>query len=72
MTTPDSWHREGEAILAREQGREPSRPIHTVRGVAIGPEGVPYGTTHDMDCSACVASGASFEATPRSEAYWSS
>ena len=45
---------------------------HTVRGAPIGPEGVPYGTKHDMNCPACIASGASFTASPRSETYWSS
>lgn len=46
------------------------RPVHTVRGKAIGPEGVPYGTTHDMDCPACQ--GTPFTASPRSETYWAS
>lgn len=48
----------------------PAAPVHTVRGRAIGPEGVPYGTTHDMDCPACQ--GTPFTASPRSETYWAS
>jgi hypothetical protein len=45
-------------------------PIHTVRGKPIGPEGAPYGTTHDMDCPSCQDTP--FTASPRSETYWSS
>lgn len=45
-------------------------PIHTVRGLPIPAEGLPYGTTHDMDCPACQ--GTSFTASPRSETYWAS
>jgi hypothetical protein len=48
----------------------PPKPVHTVRGKPIGPEGVPYGTTHDYECPACQ--GTSFTASPRSETYWSS
>ncbi len=44
---------------------------HTVRG-ETSENGWPYGVTHDMDCPACLASGASFTASPRSETYWSS
>lgn len=44
--------------------------VHTSRGKVIGPEGLPYGTTHDMDCPGCE--GTPFTASPRSEAYWSS
>ena len=46
------------------------QPRHTVGGKVIGPEGVPYGTTHDMLCPGCQ--GTSFTASPRSETYWSS
>ena len=45
-------------------------PKHTVGGKSDGPW--PYGTTHDYDCPACLASGSSFTASPRSETYWSS
>lgn len=31
-----------------------------------------YGRTHTGNCPACVASGASFTASPMSETYWSS
>ncbi len=48
----------------------PAKPVHTVHGKAIGPEGVPYGTTHDMDCPACQDTP--FTASPRSETYWAS
>jgi hypothetical protein len=44
---------------------------HTVNG-KTSDEGWPYGTTHDYTCPACVASGSSFLASPRSETYWSS
>lgn len=44
---------------------------HTVRG-QTSTTGWPYGTPHDYDCPACVASGTSFTASPRSETYWSS
>jgi hypothetical protein len=46
-------------------------PVHTVGG-KTSVEGWPYGTTHDADCPACVASGSSFTASPRSETYWAS
>lgn len=51
-------------------------PVHTVRGEVIGdpdgpyPDGVPYGTTHDMDCPGCQ--DIPFLASPRSETYWAS
>lgn len=46
-------------------------PSHTYRGgTPIPTTGVPYGTTHDMGCPACVASGLPFESTPRSETFW--
>lgn len=48
-----------------------SEPVHTIRHEPIGPEGAPYGATHDNDCPACVANGAPWGADPRSEAYWS-
>lgn len=44
--------------------------VHTVRGEPIGPEGAPYGTTHDMSCPGCQSTP--FTASPRSETYWSS
>jgi len=44
--------------------------VHTVRGLPIGPEGVAYGTTHDMSCPACQDTP--FTASPRSETYWAS
>lgn len=44
--------------------------VHTVRGLPIPPEGLPYGTTHDMNCPGCA--GTPFLASPRSETYWSS
>lgn len=50
---------------------KPVEPRHTVRG-QTSDEGWAYGTTHDMDCPACVASGSSFLASPRSETYWAS
>lgn len=46
-------------------------PRHTVGG-KTSDNGWPYGTTHDMDCPACVASGSSFTTSPRSETYWAS
>ena len=47
-------------------------PTHTYRrGQPIPLTGVPYGTTHDRDCPACEANGASWGCDPRSEAYWS-
>jgi len=46
------------------------RPLHTVRGEPIGPDGVPYGTTHDYDCPGCA--GTAYTASPRSETYWAS
>lgn len=49
---------------------EENRPIHTVRGEPIPPEGLPYGTLHDMDCPACKDKP--FMLTPRSESYWAS
>ena len=49
---------------------EPARPVHTVRGKVIGPEGSPYGVTHDSDCPGCIDTP--FTASPRSETYWSS
>ena len=58
----------GEARLADSPPVQ--RPVHTVRGAPIGPEGVPYGTTHDMDCPGCE--GTSFLTSPRSETYWAS
>lgn len=48
----------------------PVSDTHTVRGKPIGPEGVPYGTTHDMDCPGCA--GTPYLLSPRSETYWSS
>jgi hypothetical protein len=47
-----------------------STPVHTVRGHAIGPEGVPYGTNHDMDCPGCA--NTPFSLSPRSDHYWQS
>lgn len=48
-------------------------PPHTIGGKAIGADNPgEYGRTHDGDCPACVASGASFTASPRSETYWAS
>lgn len=44
--------------------------VHTVRGKVIGPEGSPYGVTHDMTCPGCQDTP--FTASPRSESYWSS
>lgn len=61
------------SIHDRRDGRDIFRVIgrpHTVRGQTAGPEGWPYGTTHDMDCPGCQ--GTSFTASPRSETYWSS
>ena len=49
---------------------EAAQPKHTRYGRADGPW--PYGATHDFDCPACVASGASYTSSPRSETYWSS
>ena len=46
------------------------KTVHTVRGKPIGPEGSPYGVTHDYDCPGCE--GTSYTASPRSETYWSS
>ena len=72
------WIALGEAIHAITGMRqdlvlmqpEPAKPVHTVRGKVIGPEGSPYGVTHDMDCPGCKDT--SFTASPRSETYWSS
>jgi hypothetical protein len=61
---------EVRALVADLAERIPAEPKHTRNGKADGPW--PYGTTHDMDCPACVASGSSFTASPRSETYWSS
>ena len=47
------------------------KPKHTVRG-KTSDTGWPYGTTHDMDCPACLVAGSSFLTSPRSETYWSS
>ena len=57
------------AIL--EEVRAAETPKHTVRG-QTSEDGWPYGTRHDVDCPACLASGASFTASPRSESYWAS
>lgn len=57
-----------EAIRILQSTRD---QFHTVKG-KTSETGWPYGTTHDMDCPACVASGSSFTASPRSETYWSS
>ena len=69
-------HREARLHLDRADNLEldeslAARVRHTVRG-ETSEVGWPYGTTHDMDCPACVASGSSFSASPRSETYWSS
>ncbi len=44
---------------------------HTVGG-KTSTEGWAYGTTHDMACPACLASGSSYTSSPRSETYWAS
>ena len=50
--------------------------VHTVGGIVIGThgtkyaDGIPYGTTHDMDCPGCQ--NTPFTASPRSETYWAS
>jgi hypothetical protein len=49
---------------------EPPRPVHTIRGKPIGPEGSAYGVTHDMDCPGCR--DIPFTLSPRSETYWCS
>lgn len=61
--------REGMAHLDRADLLD-AKPVHTRGGKADGPWA--YGMTHDMDCPACVASGSSYTASPRSESYWSS
>lgn len=62
--------REGRIIAGRREfGEGPY--VHTVRG-ETSETGWPYGTTHDYRCPACVMSGASFTASPRSETYWAS
>jgi hypothetical protein len=72
----DGWFQTRQhAVSAAEDGvRErvlaASSASHTVRGKAIGSEGIPYGTTHDYDCPACATT--SFTASPRSETYWAS
>lgn len=43
---------------------------HTIAGKPVGPEGSPYGVTHDYDCPGCA--DIPFTASPRSETYWSS
>ncbi len=64
-----------DAIFEDEDIPAP-KPIHTVDHVAIGTpgtkyaKGIPYGTTHDMDCPGCI--NTPFTASPRSETYWSS
>lgn len=55
----------------RQRKLRESPPRHTVNG-ETSETGWPYGTTHDMDCPACVASGEPFTLSPRSETYWSS
>jgi hypothetical protein len=59
------------ALTTEREANRAAKPQHTVRG-KTSTDGWPYGTTHDMDCPACVASGSSFTASPRSETYWSS
>lgn len=66
---PDGRHFSDEYI-AYMGGPIEAVPVHTVRGKPIGPEGSPYGVTHDMDCPGCVDTP--FTASPRSETYWSS
>lgn len=56
--------------MLRAYHDEGPRTDHTVRGELVGMEGLPYGTTHDMDCPGCVDTP--FLASPRSETYWSS
>jgi hypothetical protein len=58
-----------EERMLRAQLAAAGFPVHKSRGKVIGPEGVPYGTTHDMDCPGCI--NTPFSASPRSEAYWS-
>lgn len=58
-------------VVAAAKLAEDDEPKHTVRG-QTSEDGWPYGTKHDMDCPACVASGTSFTASPRSETYWAS
>jgi len=53
-----------------ELSTRPARPVHTVGGKPIGPEGVPYGTTHDWDCPGCK--DIPYLSSPRSETYWAS
>jgi hypothetical protein len=65
---PPEWYGRGSDA----NGELNAPPPHRVGGKTIGPEGVPYGTTHDGNCPACIASGASFTSSPRSETYWSS
>jgi hypothetical protein len=76
IVKPD-W-RDG-VVVERVTRTDPTLPVervsldlpHTVNG-KTSDEGWGYGVTHDMDCPACVASGASFLTSPRSETYWSS
>jgi hypothetical protein len=67
---------EVRALINDLTDRLPAHPltqpmvVHTVRGQAIGPDGSPYGVTHDYDCPGCE--GTAFTSSPRSETYWSS
>lgn len=66
-------HLDGPLTLSngtRDWARPIDMTVHTVRGREIGPEGSPYGVTHDMDCPGCRDTP--FTASPRSETYWSS
>lgn len=62
---------EAEELAYRQRVADFASAVHTYRGETIV-EGLPYGVPHDYDCPACIASGASFTASPRSETYWSS
>lgn len=68
------WQRIADATNAPVREVDLTVTVHTIGGKVIDHDTNPgtYGRTHDMDCPACLASGSSFTASPRSETYWSS
>lgn len=65
-----------KAMVERHEAIERGEEIITAASHTVGgktsAEGWAYGTQHDADCPACVASGSSYTSSPRSETYWAS